>query len=49
VRNVHERIQLYFGRKYGLSFHSVHGGGTVVHVRLPVVRSREGSQEAPCQ
>jgi len=37
VLNVHERIQLYFGPEYGLTFQSNNGCGTVVHVRLPVV------------
>ncbi|NBC29807.1 MAG: HAMP domain-containing protein [Spirochaetes bacterium] len=37
VRNVHERIQLYFGTGYGLSFDHNNGAGTVVEVRLPVI------------
>ncbi len=37
VRNVHERIQLYFGPAYGLTFESHNGSGTVVHIRLPVI------------
>lgn len=44
VYNVHERIRLYFGDGYGLTFRPEEGasGGTVVEVRLPVV-----SSEAP--
>ncbi len=38
VRNVHERIQLYFGTKYGLSFRCSDGSGTIVDIRLPVVQ-----------
>ncbi len=45
VRNVHERIQLYFGTQYGLSFHSNNGSGTLVEVRLPVVESNGDSNE----
>jgi two-component system, sensor histidine kinase YesM len=39
VRNVHERIQLYFGPRYGLRFTRNGGGGTIVDVRLPFVAS----------
>lgn len=35
VKNVSERIKLYFGREYGLEFESVDGGGTTVDVVLP--------------
>lgn len=38
VRNVHERIQLYFGARYGLSFRRNNGSGTIVDIRLPVVQ-----------
>ena len=41
VRNVHERIQLYFGSGYGLSFDHNNGAGTVVEVRLPIVTAEE--------
>lgn len=37
VRNVHERIQLYFGPEFGLRFTSVDGEGTTVEVHLPVI------------
>ena len=35
VRNVHKRIQLYFGKDYGLSYSSLEKKGTVVTIRLP--------------
>ncbi len=35
VRNVHERIQLYYGKEYGLNFSSRLNEGTVVEVRIP--------------
>ena len=33
--NVHQRIRLYYGENYGLSFESASGEGTVVTVTLP--------------
>ena len=35
VLNVHERIQLYYGREYGLVFFSAPQKGTVVEVHIP--------------
>ena len=35
LKNVHQRIRLYCGSPYGLSFSSVPGEGTTVTVRLP--------------
>ena len=37
VNNVRERIQLYFGASYGVTFESVKGEGTVVTIRLPAL------------
>lgn len=45
VRNVHERIQLYFGPEYGLAFYPNNGSGTIVRIRLPVVEDAEISHE----
>jgi two-component system sensor histidine kinase YesM len=45
VRNVHERIRLYFGASYGLSFHGAAGEGTRVEVRLPIVSGDEATEE----
>ena len=45
VRNVHERIQLYFGAGYGLSFDHNNGAGTVVEVRLPVITGDDAEGE----
>ncbi|MFU1793817.1 sensor histidine kinase [Paenibacillus azoreducens] len=36
VRNVHERIRLYYGKNYGLSFESELEAGTTVTITLPV-------------
>ena len=35
VLNVHERIQLYYGKEYGLRFRSEEGLGTIVEVHIP--------------
>ena len=35
VKNVHGRLQLYYGLQYGLKFHSVLGEGTRVYIRFP--------------
>lgn len=37
VRNVHERIQLYFGAEYGLRYRRNERNGVTVEVKLPVV------------
>ncbi len=36
VRNVHERIRLYFGEQYGLSCTSSPGEGTAIRVKMPI-------------
>ncbi len=45
VRNVHERIQLYFGSRYGLRFFSEPDRGTVVEIHLPVVEQGDITDE----
>lgn len=37
IKNVHQRIQLYFGKEYGLTIQSEVEQGTVVEIRLPNV------------
>ncbi len=39
VKNVNERIQLFYGERFGLSYESTRPGGTKVTVRIPAVRS----------
>lgn len=36
IRNVHERIQLYFGSDYGLTVENMKTGGTIVTVTIPL-------------
>ncbi len=35
VRNINERIKLYYGEQYGLEYKSVPGNGTTVTIRIP--------------
>lgn len=37
IKNVHERIQLYFGEKYRLVYKSTYGAGTSVEITLPAI------------
>ena len=41
VRNVNERIGLYFGREYGLSFESEMEEGTTVTITFPALVDQE--------
>jgi two-component system sensor histidine kinase YesM len=41
VRNVQERIALYFGPEYGLAFESTPGVGTTATIRIPLVEEAE--------
>lgn len=36
VRNIHQRLQLHFGKAYGLSFHPRPEGGTAVSLLIPL-------------
>ena len=41
VKNVNERIRLYFGKEYGLSIFSEPDEGTTIHIHLPAVPYEE--------
>ncbi|WP_081972144.1 sensor histidine kinase [Paenibacillus borealis] len=45
VRNVHERIGLYYGREYGLTFQSEIEEGTIVTIVFPARLAGEGMEE----
>lgn len=46
IANVHQRIQLYFGSKYGLSYKSVLNEGTTAIVTIPAIHfDEQGSKE----
>ena len=37
LRNINERIKLYFGEEYGMALESVKDSGTVISVNMPVI------------
>ena len=41
VKNVNERIRLYFGEEYGLSIESEPDEGTVIEICLPAISYQE--------
>lgn len=42
VLNVHERIRLYYGKEYGLTFESVRNVGTKVEIHIPYLEGETG-------
>ena len=42
VRNVHDRIGLYYGKEYGLTFESAVGEGTKVEIHIPYEKGQAG-------
>ena len=46
VKNVNERIRLYFGDDYGLQIWSEPDEGTVISIHLPAQAYAETAQEA---
>ena len=45
VYNVHNRLQLYYGPEYGLSYQSVKGVGTIVSITIPNPNWKEAEDE----
>ena len=43
IKNIDERIKLYYGSQYGLTYRSAVGEGTSVEVRIPAVRKSADS------
>ena len=48
VKNVNERIQLFYGERFGLSYESTQPGGTTVTVRIPAVPSPQNPSDNIC-
>lgn len=42
IRNVHQRIQSYYGKEYGLTIESKENHGTIIDIKLPF--EREGNR-----
>lgn len=45
IKNVHERIQVYFGQDYGLSYESEYGKWTKVRITIPVIEIGEWNEK----
>lgn len=46
IRNVHQRIQIYFGKEYGVEVKSEMDEGTTINIWLPkIVREEKGKEE----
>lgn len=45
LRNVNERIKLYYGEEYGLNVESREGEGTCVRITLPYTAAEEGGKQ----
>ena len=45
IKNVHERIQVYFGQDYGLSYESEYGNWTKVRITIPAIEIGEWDEK----
>lgn len=41
LKNIHSRIELYYGKGYGLSIDSHAGEGTTIHIKVPILYRKE--------
>ncbi len=41
IKNINERLKLFYGEKYGLTYKSQYGRGTTVEIRIPAHRHEE--------
>lgn len=46
LKNIHSRIELYYGKGYGLSLESSPGNGTSITIKIPVLQASAGSPDA---
>ncbi|SCP94845.1 cache domain-containing sensor histidine kinase [Anaerobium acetethylicum] len=44
IRNINFRIKLCFGEKYGVTYDSPPGEGTVAHIRIPLIECEEAER-----
>lgn len=45
IKNVNERLKLYFGEEFGLQLDSVYGRGTAVTIRLPLIDNMDENED----
>lgn len=45
VYNVHNRLQLHYGKEFGLVYQSQKGKGTTVYIRIPDTGREEAAHE----
>lgn len=43
LKNIHSRIELYYGKGYGLSIDSHIGSGTTIHIKVPILNREENT------
>ena len=46
LKNIHSRIELYYGKGYGLSLESSPRNGTSITIKIPVLQASAGSPDA---
>lgn len=39
IKNIHERLKLYYGDDFGLSFTSIYENGTTVTIKIPIIEN----------
>ena len=44
IKNVNDRLKIYFGEKYGISIKSELDVGTKITVRIPKIRKEQGDE-----
>lgn len=47
IYNTHRRLQILYGKDYGMTYHSIPGEGTEVEIRLPARNTLENSEINP--
>ncbi len=45
IRNVNDRLKIYFGKEYGLTIESEVDVGTTVEIRMPMVKEGDGGEK----
>lgn len=48
IKNIHDRIRLYYGEPWGVEIESIVGVGTRIELRVPAMETPPAEQEATC-